>query len=125
MKIHTIILITFLSSISLVATAAPLVRVDASRIENIAKKAIAEKYADIKPDSLVFDGIWYVMQSDGSDYITVSYNLPSSPTNKKIVNKGVTINMTETPEVTVTLSNNGKITNVSKSAHQSFTTNTK
>jgi hypothetical protein len=120
-----IILITFLCNFWIVATAEPLVRVDASRIESIAKKAIAEKYADLKSDRLVFDGIWYVMQPDGSDYITASYNLPSSATNKKIVNKGGTINMTETPEVTVTLSNSGKVTNVSKSVHQSFTTNTK
>jgi len=125
MKILTIILSLFLLNVCLVATGAPLVGVDASRIESIAMKAIANKYADLKPSDLVFDGIQYSMKADGSEAVTVTYNLPASAKQEETSNGGVTTYITHTQNIIVTLSNDGKVTNLSKGSGMIYSSGAK
>jgi glycogen debranching enzyme len=124
MKIHTIIVIVILSIACLAATGAPLVRADTSRIESIAMKAIAKRYTNLKSSDLVLESIQYSFKADGSEAITIIYNLPASATHKHTNTGGYDVNITNTPNINLTLSNSGKVTNISKGSSSSYSSST-
>ena len=127
MKILVLLLILFVLNAGRPANGAPLVRVDKARIESLARKAIAQKYPDLKPKDLTFDAIEYSLTADGVGEIGVCYRLPGVATEEDTVRYGVTNRLTTTryKTVEVTMTSGGKVTGISQGTGMSLSSQTK
>ncbi len=91
----------------------PLIRIDTSRIQQIAVKAITKKYVKLKRDDLTFGGILFGVQPDGSEsLITVIYKA-NDATNSISVSNSTNVTV-QTKSIDVALSNAGEVMNVSE-----------
>ena len=107
MKALTIILGILVLNSCLLAAEAPLVHLDAARIQDIAIKAITTKYSDVKSADLALKALNYEWVDDVSEgLITVSY--------KQTLSENENIGTTRYQQIRVAMSEYGEIRDVSR-----------